>query len=290
MSDLLKRAIAKGKSSLSKDSIKEPEIIYTGVTVIPVPDKVIDVDTELPEAKDETRFPVSSKNIPFYNILTKRYIKERFDYVPNLDPAFPFLRRGKRKKVKRVGRLRPDGYCEVSFKPTITGESRKITMKMHRLVWLHQHKTCYHYSDLPLIINHKNGDPADNRYTNLEASNHSHNGSIWNRNGELNPWRGVYAQPSGNYQVRVSEIGKHKVIYLGTFDSLIQAQLAWDAGMWKYNHVSQSNSIDKLVKCFYFPENKRNYLGKDAWLALQLSIPFTGEGFSDEEIQEGLPY
>ena len=46
MSDLLKRAIAKGKSSLSKDSIKEPEIIYTGVTCIPVPDKVIDVDTE----------------------------------------------------------------------------------------------------------------------------------------------------------------------------------------------------------------------------------------------------
>ena len=284
MSDLLKQAIARGKASLSKDNAEDSKVIVREKIV-----EVADIPIVVSEEDEDGKFPVAAKNIPYYNLLTKRYVRERFDYVPNADKTFPFFRRGA-KRLKRVGRLRPDDYADTSFRLTIGGESKLVTMKMHRLVWLHQHRTCYKYSDLPLIVNHKNRDNTDNRYTNLEESNHYHNNLIWNKNGQMNPWRGVYVQPSGNYQVRASELGKDKVHYIGTFSGLIQAQLAWDAGMWKYNHTSYSQDLDKLVKCFYFAENKRNYLGKDAWLALQLNIPFIDEEFSDDEIQEGLPY
>jgi hypothetical protein len=70
------------------------------------------------------------------------------------------------------------------------------------------------------IVDHINGNPLDNRKSNLRIVSKSQN----NRNSS---YKGYTKVASGKYQVKVSY--KNKTIYIGTYDTPESASLAYKA-------------------------------------------------------------
>jgi len=90
------------------------------------------------------------------------------------------------------------------------GISKKYYME-HRLVWL------YHRGWLPEALDHKNGNPSDNRMSNLRPATQMQN--RWNsrrKQKTTTNTKGVYKRPSGNYEAHIC--ADFKRIHLGTFE------------------------------------------------------------------------
>ena len=88
-------------------------------------------------------------------------------------------------RPRRIDAAVGAGYRQVKFMV----DGRQMSCLAHRLVWLHFH------GPIPcgMVINHKNGNKADNRPTNLEVCTHSENQKhayrigLSDETGERNP-------------------------------------------------------------------------------------------------------
>lgn len=97
-----------------------------------------------------------------------------------------------------------------------------IAYKAHRLAWF------FVTGEQPVMIDHKNGNGLDNRFSNLRKCNNSGNAKNHGRkiNGSGLPC-GVRSMPSGRYQSRV--ICDGKTYYLGTYKTAQEAEIMYKA-------------------------------------------------------------
>ena len=76
------------------------------------------------------------------------------------------------------------------------------------------------------FVDHINGDGLDNRRSNLRIATVSQNNSNVGMTRQRTGLRGVYQRRSGRWGSQISQNGR--LIYLGTFDTAVEAALAYD--------------------------------------------------------------
>lgn len=140
------------------------------------------------------------------NLISYDHLTGDFFWTSNARP---------RVKCKKAGYMRPDGYVRI----VINGER----FMAHRLAWL-----IFHGAMPVLSIDHINGNPSDNRISNLRDISHKEN--IQNRTKVNKNSRaglmGVYSVPSSkNWYSRIFSNGK--TVYLGAFKTKELAHQAY---------------------------------------------------------------
>lgn len=120
--------------------------------------------------------------------------------------------RGPSKIGQQAGCLNTLGYWQIGlFRQRLSG---------HRLAWL------LTYGYMPDYIDHKNGDPSDNRLCNLREATQSQN--LGNRNDYV---RGIEAH-GAKFRARIGVRGTR--IELGSFNSKEEALAAYHVASDKY--------------------------------------------------------
>lgn len=93
----------------------------------------------------------------------------------------------------------------------------------HRVIW-----TIMTGEVPPSLIDHINGDRADNRWANLRLATSVDNGA--NRVGRVDARplpKGVYMTPKGRFFVQIMRERRSR--YIGTYDTVEEAKAAYDA-------------------------------------------------------------
>ena len=105
------------------------------------------------------------------------------------------------------------------------------------------------------IVDHKNGDGLDNRRsTNLRITNYSGNRANTGLRGNRTGLKGVESK-RGRWNARIEKQGK--VFWLGTFDSPIEAAVAYDrAAVELFGELSATNESLGLIDAFLAREQK----------------------------------
>lgn len=146
--------------------------------------------------------------------------RERVAQVVSYDPDTGLFRlrnphRNKRNNERDAGFRDRDGYVRLRIDNRNYGA--------HRIAWLLVH------GEWPAMLDHKNGDPADNRIDNLRLANRSENraNAKVGRNNSIG-FKGVTLDRStGRYRSSIKF--KRRLISLGTFDTPEQAHAAYVA-------------------------------------------------------------
>lgn len=116
-----------------------------------------------------------------------------------------------------AGCVHPRGYLIIKF--------RGVPYPAHRLGWF------LATGNWPSgLIDHKNGDPLDNRLSNLRLADSAQNG--WNARRSGAYLKGVSCD-AGRYRARIAVRGD--VIRLGSFDTEHEAHAAYCAAALKYH-------------------------------------------------------
>jgi hypothetical protein len=147
-------------------------------------------------------------------MLTQEYLKSVLHYSPQTGLFTNLMaRRNRAKKGAVAGGLHPKGYITIclNYKSYLA----------HRLAWL------YVYGELPERIDHINGNPADNRITNLRECTNSQN--LHNRGNPANNrtgYKGVYRyKDTSRFVAQIWLDGQ--AIYLGVWDTAEEAHHAY---------------------------------------------------------------
>jgi hypothetical protein len=109
---------------------------------------------------------------------------------------------------------------------TIVDSSRTTTIRLHREIM---------NAPKGLVVDHINGDSLDNRRANLRLATHSQNScNKRKRKNTTSQFRGVcFCKAKGKWDANINLAGKR--IWLGSFDSEIEAGKAYDVAAKKYH-------------------------------------------------------
>lgn len=115
-----------------------------------------------------------------------------------------------------AGTARPDGYRIISI--------NRQRFLAHRLVW-----ALLHDEQPPDEIDHIDGDPSNNRPSNLRAASHAQNIANQKSNRRnTSGIRGVYfSRARGRWVAQITASGDKK--YIGIFSSISDAQAAYNS-------------------------------------------------------------
>lgn len=155
-------------------------------------------------------------------MITQSELKELLDYNKDTGIFTWKKRTSNRIKVGSIaGNLHNKGYIELK----VNG----IRFLCHRLAWF------YEYDELPTLIDHINGDKADNRLTNLRKATQQSN--AYNSKLRSNNKSGVrcvsWDKVRNNWAVRVTVDNQLK--YFGNYNDLETAKKVAD-GVRKLIH------------------------------------------------------
>lgn len=133
-----------------------------------------------------------------------------------------FLRRfsgGGQKAGSIAGTVNAGGYLYIRV--------GKRQCLQHRMAWLYMH------GDLPDYLDHLNGNPGDNRISNLRPATYSENGANQRKHRDgANPHKGVYQTKYGRWQAKILVQGKR--LHLGNFQTKEEALTAYGAAAQKH--------------------------------------------------------
>jgi len=142
------------------------------------------------------------------------FLKDQLRYDP--DSGKMFWTRGQRAG-REAGCVRRDGYRMVRL--------NYVLYYVHRLAYL------YMTGKTPRGVDHKNGNPADNRWCNLrEASQDKNCANSADTRGRDLP-KGVVKTRNGKFTARITPWGMVK--HLGTFETVEDAKQAYDEAALK---------------------------------------------------------
>lgn len=157
------------------------------------------------------------RNVPraFNGPLAAERLRELLHYDPETGKFTWRAYRGARaKQGESPGFVNPLGYIEIRID--------KKLYRAHRLAWL------YSYGEWPeRNIDHANGDPSDNRLSNLRLCSQSENAANSRRKSTNSSGvKGVYwNKQAGKWRARITK--NYKTIEIGQFDRLEDAAAAY---------------------------------------------------------------
>jgi len=148
--------------------------------------------------------------------LTPERLRELMSYCPNTGVFLSLKRRGKIAPGDRVGTIRKgNGYLQICI-------DRKLYYA-HRLAFLHM------TGSFPAMhVDHINGDPLDNRFSNLREASRSVNSQNMRRPMRHNtsgPLGVTKANQKNGFVAKISADGK--TIHLGTYKTAADAHQAY---------------------------------------------------------------
>lgn len=139
-------------------------------------------------------------------------LREVLSYDPLTGDFTWLVTSGRAQAGSRAGCVDRDGHVRIRF-----AGKRYFA---HRLAWWFQTGEWPEFD-----IDHKNVDPADNRFDNLRPATTAQNAA--NRSAKRALPKGVVARTGGRFQAQIGVGGK--TIYLGRFGSVAEASAAYEA-------------------------------------------------------------
>lgn len=146
-------------------------------------------------------------------MITQERLKELFEYDPEIGLFTRLIKAGQRGPVGSiVGVPDKDGYLVVQIGGT--------KYKLHRLAWF------YMKGVWPIEIDHRDGVPDNNVWTNLREATRSDNVANSNRETGESGLRGVKYDPNTtSWRARIAYGYQRK--WLGPFDTAEEAHAAY---------------------------------------------------------------
>lgn len=140
-----------------------------------------------------------------------------------------------------------DGTMQRGYRKVRVYVSNKVTLqaRAHRVIWYK------YFGDIPegLVVDHINGDRADNRIENLRLVNHTDNSQ--NCTG-----KGYYINKYGKYQAYIYVDYKPK--HLGVFETAWEARLAYLEAKVVYHTASVDRLLPELLELRKIKQQEQN--------------------------------
>lgn len=153
------------------------------------------------------------------NIAHYERAAEILRYEPETGKLIRRVTTGSRsQKGDTAGRIDHNGYSQVS----ITSSGKRRNLLTHRIIWF------IHHSELPVILDHIDGSPLNNRIENLRpATNQQNQRNMRSHKNSTSKYLGVCWDKSRNkWKASIRVNGKSKNI--GRFTDEIEAAKAYD--------------------------------------------------------------
>lgn len=142
------------------------------------------------------------------------YIRTRLKYIPETgDFVWLVSSRGHRKAGDRAGSINGQGYWRIKVD--------QITYMGHRLAW-----ALYHGKSPDLEIDHIDGNPLNNRISNLREA------SRWENCSNVKGAGVSFDKTRGKWLARISV--KETNVHVGRYDTFEEAKAAVDAAKLIY--------------------------------------------------------
>ena len=163
--------------------------------------------------------------------LTAERLRELFDYDPGTGSFVRRVRQGRMRAGTVAGTSDSNGYIQISI--------NYVLYYAHRLAWF------YTYGKWPeKLLDHINGDTADNRLCNLREADHSQNG--YNSKRQARNTSGVKGvskcSTTGKWAVYGSKEKKH--YFIGSYATIEAAKSAYNTWVLEHHGEFAKLSMD----------------------------------------------